>query len=474
MLVYVFILFQIMGLFSSVHAILQTRTPQGAIAWVVSLNALPIIAVPAYWVFGRSKFNGYVNAWRDVSLPIEDHLKKIRQQFQPYLVESSTVYPEYEAFKKLSEAEFVNGNSVQLLVDGEATYASLREGIEEAKSYILFQFYIIRADESGNQFKQQLIRKSKQGVDVYVLYDELGSNDLSAAWISDFREAGIQMLSFNTRQGQQNRFQFNFRNHRKIVVVDGESSWIGGLNIGDDYLGMDKKLSPWRDTHLRINGPAALMSQAVFMSDWHWASRDLIKGLSWQPKVAPAVNGAGTDVLVLQSGPADEYETASLFFTNALNLARQRIWIATPYFIPDEATMVALRLALLKGIDVRIITPELNDNWFVRHAANVYLNDLAKMGARIFFFQEGFMHQKVMLIDDWYSLVGTVNFDNRSFRLNFEITAAVADRDFASEIETMLLGDLSASIEEKARYLEELSLRERFKAKGSALLAPVL
>ncbi len=269
MLVFIFVLFQIMGLFSSVHAILQTRTPQGAIAWAVSLNALPIIAVPAYWVFGRSKFNGYVNAWRDASLPIEDDLKEIRQQFQPYLVERPSVYPEYEAFKKLSEAEFVNGNSVQLLIDGEATYASLREGIEEAKSYILFQFYIIRADESGNQFKQQLIRKSKQGVDVYVLYDELGSSDLTDAWISDLREAGIHMLSFNTRQGPQNRFQFNFRNHRKIVVVDGESSWIGGLNIGDDYLGLDKKLSPWRDTHLRINGPAALMSQAIFMSDWH-------------------------------------------------------------------------------------------------------------------------------------------------------------------------------------------------------------
>jgi cardiolipin synthase len=176
----------------------------------------------------------------------------------------------------------------------------------------------------------------------------------------------------------------------------------------------------------------------------------------------------------LQSGPADEIETASLFFTNALNVARERIWIATPYFIPDEATMVALRLALLKGIDVRIITPELNDNWFVRHAANVYLNDLAKMGARIFFFQEGFMHQKVMLIDESYSLVGTVNFDNRSFRLNFEITAAVSDTAFAGEIEAMLLDDLSASREVKMQYLEDLSLWERLKARGSALLAPVL
>jgi len=474
MLVTIFIAFQIMGLLSSVHAILQPRTPQGAIAWAVSLNALPIIAVPAYWVFGRSKFNGYVNAWRDVSLPIEDDLEEMRRQFQPYFVESSSVNPEYEAVKKLSDTPFISGNSVNLLIDGEATYESLYAGIEAAESYILFQFYIIRADESGNRFKQQLIRKAEQGLDVYVLYDELGSSDLPAAWIAGFKNAGIQMIPFNTRQGPQNRFQLNFRNHRKIVVVDGKSTWIGGLNIGDDYLGNDKKLSPWRDTHLRIDGPAALVAQAIFISDWHWASKDLILGLSWEPSPASGIDGTGLNVLVLQSGPADEIETASLFFTNALNLARERIWIATPYFIPDEATMVALRLALLKGIDVRIITPELNDNWFVRHASNVYLNDLAKMGARVFFFQHGFMHQKVMLIDDGYSLVGTVNFDNRSFRLNFEITAAVSDHEFAHKIEAMLLDDLAASTEAKPHYLDNLSIWERLKARGSALLSPVL
>ena len=474
MLVTVFALFQIMGLFSSVHAIMRTRTPQGAIAWAVSLNALPIVAVPAYWVFGRSKFNGYVNAWRDASLPIEDDLAEIRQQFQPYFVENSSAHPEYEAVKKLSDTPFINSNSVKLLVDGEATYTSLHAGIDEAESYILFQFYIIRADATGNRFKQQLIRRAEQGLGVYVLYDELGSSDLPAPWIADFRNAGIRMIPFNTRQGPQNRFQLNFRNHRKIVVVDGKSAWIGGLNIGDDYLGKDKKLSPWRDTHLRIDGPAALVAQAIFISDWHWAGKELIGGLSWEPRPASGITGTGSDVLVLQSGPADEIETASLFFTNALNVARKRIWIATPYFIPDEATMVAIRLALLKGLDVRILTPELNDNWFVRNASNLYLKDLAAMGARIYFYEKGFMHQKVMLIDNRLAMVGTVNFDNRSFRLNFEITAALSNEDFAAEVEAMLQKDLANSSEAGTAYFENLSAWERLKSRGSALLAPVL
>ena len=467
----IFIIFHTLGLISSVHAILRTRTPQGAIAWVVSLNAMPVLAVPSYWVLGRSKFHGYVNAWRNTTSDIQDDLAAVSAAFEPYLVEVPQTFPEYEAVKKLSNFQFLNGNQVELLVDGQATYDSIEAGIEAAESYVLFQFYIFRSDKIGTRFKDQLIRKAREGVTVHVLYDELGSKGLEPEWIADFTETGIRIIPFNTRQGPENRFQLNFRNHRKIVVVDGKSAWIGGLNVGDDYLGEDPKLTPWRDTHLRIEGPVALAAQATFVSDWHWASHEFLKDLSWIPQPAPNAN---KHVLVLASGPADELETASLFFTNVINLARKRVWIATPYFIPDEATMVALRLALLKGIEVRVITPRLNDNWFVRHAANVYLGELAELGAKIYFFERGFMHQKVTLLDDRIAMIGTVNFDNRSFRLNFEITGAIADEEFAKEVETMLLNDLSHSTEISDYRLQDQSLWERFKARGSVLMAPVL
>jgi cardiolipin synthase A/B len=467
----IFAIFHIMGLISSVHAILQTRTPQGAIAWVVSLNSLPIVAVPAYWVFGRSKFHGYVSTMRDTSLEKRDKIDQVTKELQPYLVEAPQTFPEYEAVKKLARLHFVRGNSAELLVDGKATFDSMAAGIEAARSYVLFQFYILRPDGIGNRFKDQLLRKAREGVSVYVLYDELGSSSLTPEWRADFTAAGIQILPFNTRQGPRNRFQLNFRNHRKIVVVDGKSTWIGGLNVGDDYVGLDPKLSPWRDTHLHIQGPAALAAQATFVSDWYWASRDFLAELSWQPQPA---DDNDKRVLVLASGPADPQETASLFFTNVLNLARERIWIATPYFIPDEATMVALRLALLKGIEVRIITPRLNDNWFVRHAANVYISELSGLGAKIYFYEQGFMHQKVMLVDDRLSFIGTVNFDNRSFRLNFEITGVVADGEFALKLERMLLDDQSRSTELTDYSLGEQSMWERIKASGAALLAPVL
>ena len=470
-----FLFFQLAGLASSLHAILNTRTAQGAIAWVVSLNTLSVIAVPAYWVLGRSKFVGYVNAMKDCNLDMAEIQEKVHEAFDRHVVHEPDDFPAYRAIRTLSRSSFMSGNQVALLIDGAETYASMEEGIRRARDYVLFQFYILRADGSGDRFKKLLMEKAAEGVRVHVLYDELGSGNLPDAWLGDFRAAGIPIIPFNTTQGKWNRFQINFRNHRKILVVDGREAWIGGLNIGDEYLGRDPKLSPWRDTHLHIQGPVSLVAQSVFWSDWYWADKKLLQHLNWKPAPAPGLKpGEGMDVLVLGSGPADDLETASLFFTTALNAARKRIWIATPYFIPDEATTVALELALLRGVDVRIITPRINDNWFVRHAANVYLSSLAGMGARIYYYEKGFMHQKTILIDDGISLIGTVNFDNRSFRLNFEVTGAIADKAFAARVEEMLQRDLAHSTELTDYDLAGENFWERLKARGSALLSPVL
>lgn len=471
MLAAVLILFHIIGLTSSINAVLKARTSQGAIAWAVSLNTFPLVAVPAYWVFGRNKFNGYAQNWRDNSKVAQEKIFQMTQELKPYFVETPNLFPEYEAIKNLARLPFMSGNKVHLLKDGQETYQSIADGIENADKYILFQFYILRDDTIGSQFKKQLIRKAQQGVSVYVLYDELGSKDLASEWLETFRSENIRILPFNTQQGHRNRFQLNFRNHRKIVVVDGKYAWLGGLNVGDEYLGKDARLTPWRDTHLAIEGPAVLSAQATFFADWQWASMKFIPNLNWHPHALP---DADKNVLVLASGPADRLETASLFFTNLLNAARHRIWIATPYFVPDEATMTALRLALLKGIEIRILTPRLNDNWFVKQAAHIYLEELSSQGAQIYFYEKGFMHQKVMLVDDRLSLIGTANFDNRSFRLNFEITAIVADKTFSAETEKMLLNDLSHSTEISNEYLQNQSFWKRLKTKGSALLAPVL
>ncbi|MCB1070007.1 MAG: cardiolipin synthase, partial [Kiritimatiellae bacterium] len=275
---------------------------------------------------------------------------------------------------------------------------------------------------------------------------------------------------FNTRQGESNRFQLNFRNHRKIVVVDGEVAYVGGLNVGDEYLGLDPKMSPWRDTHVEVRGPVVQGVQLSFAEDWYWAAGEVLSGLNWTPR---AVEGGEVVALCLPSGPADRLETATLYFLSAINHAQRRIWVASPYFVPDEQIVSALQLAALRGVDVRILIPKNPDNLMVGLSAYSYLEELEAVGVRVFRYKPGFMHQKVMLVDDLAASVGTANFDNRSFRLNFEVSMILVDPQFARTVEAMLEADFARSEPAYASELTDASFPFRLAVKVSRLMAPL-
>ena len=289
--------------------------------------------------------------------------------------------------------------------------------------------------------------------------------------MQDLREAGVEVSAFRPTQGWQNRFQLNFRNHRKIVVVDGHKAWIGGHNVGDEYLGLDPDLSPWRDTHVRLEGPAALQAQLTVLADWYWATREL-PDVSWTPR--PAADARDTPVMVLPTAPVGDLEVASLFFVAALNAARERIWFSAPYFVPDAAVMKALQLAALRGVDVRIITTGKPDSLPVYLAAFHYIHELDGLGIRFYAYEPGFLHEKVMLIDDNISIVGTHNFDNRSFRLNFEVTTVIVDEKFAGEMETMLNADFDHAAVIDSGDWDERPLWWRVGVRLARLAAPVL
>ena len=463
------ILFHIAGLVSSIHAIMSTRTDQGAVAWAISLNTLPYVAVPAYWVLGRSHFEGYVTARQgemDEIAGIGDAAQAAVREFE---LPPDRVTPAALAAQRLAGMPFLYGNSVQLLVDGDNTFGSILRGIDVAEDYSLFQFYIVHDDEIGRRIKQHLIARAEAGVRVYFLYDEMGSHELPASYKRDLQAAGIEVSPFNTRKGHGNRFQINFRNHRKVVVVDGRTAWVGGHNVGDEYLGRDPKFGHWRDTHVRIIGPAALGAQLSFAEDWYWAT-DQRLALTWQPEAAAE---ADLPVLILPSGPADEYETANLMFVQAINVAKERIWIASPYYIPDRSVITALQLAALRGVDVRILIPDQPDHLGVYLAAFTYLDEAGQSGVKFYRYQDGFLHQKVVLVDNAYATIGTANFDNRSFRLNFEITAAVADRDFAAEVQSMLENDFARARLMAPGEYDAKPWWFRFAAKLARLTAPV-
>jgi len=464
----VVLLFHVVGFFSSVHAVMGTRTSQGAIAWAVSLNTIPYLAVPAYWVLGRSRFQGYVTARQAGDLEIQDIVEKASDRIGEVRLPGDRP-GSLRAAELLAELPVLRGNRVELLVDGRRTFQSIFEGIDSAREYLLVQFFIVRDDGLGRELKRRLIARAREGVRVHFLYDEVGSHSLPRSYLRELREAGVEIFDFHTRKGPHNRFQINFRNHRKVVVVDGHTAWIGGHNVGDEYLG-EGPLGHWRDTHLRIEGPAALAVQLSFVEDWHWAT-GVLPAVDWTPR---RFHEDGVDVLIVPSGPADSLETAGLMFTHAINSARERIWISSPYFVPDEAVMAALQLAGLRGVDVRILIPDEPDHLLVYLAAFSYFEEASLTGVRIFRYGRGFLHEKVMLVDEQVAAVGTANFDNRSFRLNFEITGFVADRDFASQVERMFLDDFADSREMRPREAGERPGWFRLGVRMARLWAPIL
>lgn len=431
-----------LGLLATLHVLLTARTPQAAIAWSLSMVMMPYLAVPAYLLFGQDRFHGYVQALRAGTLKrnaeeAEALLKALEEhRYNPEPAQENHV----RVLEKLARLPFTEACHVELLIDGEATYARLYEELEKAREYILVLYFIVNDDPTGRRLLEALCRKAREGVRVYFVFDEMGSQKMTKEYLEDLRAAGIQAHPFNTTQGWRNRLQLNFRNHRKIVVVDGKAAWVGGVNVQDDSLGKSEWYGPWRDTHLKIQGPAVQSVQLVFAEDYHWAT-NLVPPLIWDPQPARG----DTDCVYLASGPADEIQVGLLFFLHCIGLAQKRLWIATPYFVPDTAVMEALHLAALRGVDVRVILPDKWDFFYMYLAAWAYLPTVEDVGIQVYRYGAAYTHQKVMLIDDEISWVGSSNVDNRSMALNFEGNAVMVNRAFAAEVERMLLRDLGNS-----------------------------
>ncbi|PHS12484.1 MAG: cardiolipin synthase [Blastopirellula sp.] len=462
------VLTHLIGLATSVDAIMHARTPQGGIAWALTLIYLPYFALPAYWIFGRSKFEGYIDARRMESQEIRGITYTFRQ-FEARFVSRLDKESPFQFLEELAEFPFTTSNHVELLIDGQKTFDAIFKAIDEAEEYILIQFFIVRSDDLGTRLQQKLIEKAKAGIRVYFLYDEIGSHQLPNSYLIAMREAGIEVRAFHTTKGKGNRFQLNFRNHRKIVITDGTTALVGGHNVGDEYLGLSKKFGHWRDTHVKMEGPAVVTVQWSFMEDWNWAAHEIPK-LHWTPQAA----SSEMNTLVLPTGPADKLETCSMFFVQAINSAKDRVWIASPYFVPDRQVLCALQMAALRGCDVRIMLPEKPDHLLVYLTSYAAIQEAETTGVRFFRYQPGFLHQKTMIVDDEFAAVGTANLDNRSFRLNFEITIAVIDKKFAQQTEAMFLADFEQCRELPKNELAGKSFGFRLVVSLSRLFSPIL
>jgi cardiolipin synthase len=441
------------------------RTSQGSIAWLVSLFFLPFPTALIYLIFGWKHFDSYAQnriKIRQSRVIRADELKVIDR-------ETSTEWP---VLIRTAGMPFLAGNRTKLLIDGDATFDSIVAGVGKAQHYVLLQFYIIRDDALGRRIADALIERARAGVQCYVLYDDVGSQGLGGRWRNSLRREGVKVFAFNHRHRFLRVFgpmRINYRNHRKNVVVDGEVAWTGGTNVGVEYLGQDKKFGHWRDTHLRVEGPAAQSFALVFREDWEWATGDVLE------LHVPDVKSPGkVPALLMATGPADRLETCAIAFTDVIAQARKRLWIVSPYFVPDTDTRTALYGAVLRGVDVRIMLPSKPDHLIVWLASNAHADAMVEHGVSIYRYQKGFLHQKVLLMDDRLAGVGSVNFDNRSFAINFELTVWMPDITMTEAVEKMLLDDFK---ECRAVTREEVARRNplsRFINQAAKLLSPVL
>ncbi len=454
------------AVYMSWRAINQSRTPQGAVGWVVFLLTAPYIAVPAYLFLGNVKFAGYVNARRD-SAQVASGLHRLRIDHKSRIDPSRI---NVLALERLAGVPVVADNDMKLLIDGPETFGALFEAMDMAKSYILAQFYIIRNDDLGQELTSRLIARAKDGVRVRVLFDKIGSSRLSETRLGEMREAGIEIFDVHYRHAARNRFQINFRNHRKTLIVDGTTGFTGGLNVGDEYMGRSSRFGPWRDTFLRIEGPMVSQLQLCFAEDWFWATGEALGDqVIWEAGKA----AANMDGIILSSGPGDDLETGSLYFCNLIDAARKRVWIATPYFIPDTDILTSLKLAAIRGVDTRILVPDAIDHRIPWLAAHAYFDEIREAGVKVYRYTRGFMHQKVLLVDADVASVGTINLDIRSCRLNFEATAIFLDTRAADRVAEMLKRDFAnAFLLERA--LSEQGILKRIGAPVARLFSPVL
>jgi cardiolipin synthase len=458
------------GLAAAIHALLYSRTPQGAIAWAVFLFMFPYVVLPAYLIFGRGKFQGYVRARRAGDSQIDHIARALEKKLRLFRVRTDEVDPSYRALEEFPKMPFTSHNDARLLVNGQAAFDAMFAGIESAREYILVQFYIIRDDAIGQDLKARLMKKSREGVRVYVLYDEIGCYYLPKSYRRELTEAGALILPFRTSRGVRNRFQINFRNHRKIVLVDGRVAYVGGMNVGDEYMGRSPRFGPWRDTAVEVTGPVVQAIQFSFLEDWHWATGD-VPELEWAPR--PAEEG-NQNALMLASGPSDDLETCELFFVHSINAAKRRLWIASPYFVPDGPLICALQLAALRGVDVRIMLPERPDHKMVYLAGFSLIEETAPSGVKFYRYEPGFMHHKVILVDDDFAAVGTANFDNRSTRLNFELMLLFADEPFAGQVAKMLEDDFANCRLDTAEAFAARGFWFHLAVRVARLMAPLL
>lgn len=456
---------------------LERKNASSTWAWLMVLFFMPVLGFLLYLIFGRNLTNQKIFTWDTksrlgVEQAVNAQLAIIEEDRLPFKQEVLKQYKDlYYMHLKHNDAIYSQNNLVDLYTDGKDKFSALIEDLENAKDHIHLLYYIIRHDQLGTKIANVLIKKAKEGVEVRLLYDDMGSRSLSRSFIKRLEAANIQVGAFFPPKIPKINFKINFRNHRKLAIIDGKIGYIGGFNIGDEYLGKSEKFGYWRDTHLRIQGDAVKMMQIRFILDWNQASRNHIE---YDDRYFIGGEKGDVGVQIVSSGPDQQWEQIKYGYIKMIMSAKESVYIQTPYFIPDESLMDALRIAALSGVKIKIMIPNKPDHMFVYWATLSSIGELLNEGAEVYIYQNGFLHAKTIVVDEKLSSVGTANIDVRSFRLNFEVNAFLYDIDIAKKLVDAFEKDVLLSTQMTKSLYEKRSIGIRFKESISRLLSPIL
>ncbi len=480
MLQHMYIVIMLLNIFLAITVIfLERRNISATWSWIMILFFIPILGFVLYLILGQKmKKRKLHKLLGDHKRIIQNTLEQQEQQIRSG--ELQFIDPAAEAYRdviymnlRTSYSLYTSNNETDIFIDGNQKFDSLIADIEKAEHHIHLVYYIVRDDDLGRRLIHALTEKAKQGVEVKFLYDHIGSSQLTKRFFAEFLAAGGEAIAFFPSRIPYINLKINYRNHRKLVIIDGLIGYIGGFNIGDEYLGLSKEFGYWRDTHLKVSGGAVLQMQAQFLMDWNLASGSMLELNEQYFPIREQPDGK-IGMQLVASGPDSEYQQIKDSFIKLIYTAHESVCLQTPYFVPDESLMTALKVAANCGVDVRIMLPSRPDHFFVYWATNSYLGELLEAGVKCFMYEKGFLHAKTLVVDGKVASVGTANMDIRSFKLNFEMNAFIYDTKTARELKNIFETDMKDSYELTLERYNERSLFNRLKESVSRLLSPIL
>jgi len=446
----------------------ENRNPIKTVAWIMAVIFLPVVGIIWYMIFGQDVTKQHV-----ISKRIYSRLKR-RPLSEVDTQEEFAIPQEHISLitllKNLDHTPLLGGNEVKLFTDGQDKFDSLFADIANAKNHIHVEYYALMDDEIGKKFQEALIKKAREGLEIRIIYDSFGSRKAKKEYYEEYRKAGIETEPFLKLAFPVLTSRINYRNHRKIVVIDGRIGYVGGMNVADRYI-HGFEWGCWRDTHARIEGKGVQGLQSAFLLDWYFVSQTLITSRKYFP---PLKTYGTIPMQIVNSGPLKDESGIPFGILQAIYNAKKSIFIQTPYFLPPDVMIKALHAAAIRGVDVRIMLSKRSDMPLVQLASRSYVKDMLEIGVKMYFYKKGFLHSKLMAFDDSLTLVGSANFDTRSLEQNFEIDAFIYDKNIGKEARSIFIADQHDCEQIFLKRWMKRPRRERFMESVVRLFVPLL